>query len=318
MDRFLTADDLAKTLRQDVRAGLSGTPKTLPPKWFYDERGSALFEEITKLEEYYPTRREREILAARASDVAAATGAGTLLELGAGSGEKTRLLLNALAGTLRTYVPVDVSGDFLEQAAAGIAADHPGLAVRAVVADYEQHLHLLPGGGRRLVAFLGGTIGNMPPAERIGFLGGLRATMDEDDFLLLGADLVKDEERLVRAYDDAAGVTAEFNRNVLSVINRELDADFDPEAFEHVAVWNRAEEWIEMRLRSLRAQDVRVGGLDLEVSFEDGEEMRTEISAKFRRERLEAELGAAGMELAEFWTDEAGDFSLTLARPASR
>ncbi|MES9606529.1 L-histidine N(alpha)-methyltransferase [Actinomadura sp. NPDC000929] len=318
MDRFLTADDLAKTLRQDVRDGLSGTPKTLPPKWFYDERGSALFEEITRLEEYYPTRREREILTARAPAIAAATGARTLLELGAGSGEKTRLLLDALAGTLRTYVPVDVSGDFLEQAAAGIAADHPGLAVRAVAADYEQHLHLLPGGERRLVAFLGGTIGNMPPAERIGFLGGLRATMDEGDFLLLGADLVKDPERLVRAYDDAAGVTAEFNRNVLSVVNRELDADFDTAAYRHVAVWNAAEEQIEMRLRSLRAQDVRVGGLDLDVSFAEGEEMRTEISAKFRRERLEAELGAAGLELAEFWTDEAGDFSLTLARPASR
>ncbi|GGT90415.1 L-histidine N(alpha)-methyltransferase [Actinomadura citrea] len=318
MDRFLTDDDLAKTLRQDVREGLAGTPKTLPSKWFYDERGSALFEEITRLEEYYPTRREREILAARASGIAAATGARTLLELGAGSGEKTRLLLDALSGTLRTYVPVDVSGDFLEQAAAGIAADHPGLTVRAVAADYEQHLPLLPGGERRLIAFLGGTIGNMPPAERIGFLGGLRATMDEGDFLLLGADLVKDPGRLVRAYDDAAGVTAEFNRNVLSVINRELDADFDIGAFEHVAVWNAAEEQIEMRLRSLRAQNVRVGGLDLDVSFAEGEEMRTEISAKFRRERMEAELGAAGMELAEFWTDEAGDFSLTLARPASR
>ncbi|WP_433477678.1 L-histidine N(alpha)-methyltransferase [Spirillospora sp. CA-142024] len=317
MDRFLTADDLAKTLRRDVREGLTGTPKTLPPKWFYDERGSALFEEITKLEEYYPTRREREILAARAPDIAAATGARTLLELGAGSGEKTRLLLDALSGTLGSYVPVDVSGDFLEDAAAGIAADHPGLTVRTVVADYEQHLHLLPGGERRLIAFLGGTIGNMPPAERIGFLGGVRATMTGGDFLLLGADLVKDAGRLVRAYDDAVGVTAEFNRNVLRVIDRELDADFDPDAFEHVAVWNEAEEWIEMRLRSVRAQDVRVGGLDLDVSFAAGEEMRTEISAKFRRERLEAELGAAGMELAEFWTDEAGDFSLTLARPSS-
>lgn len=316
MDRFLTADDLAKTLRQDVRDGLGGTPKTLPPKWFYDERGSALFEEITKLEEYYPTRREREILVARASGIAAATGARTLLELGAGSGEKTRLLLDALAGTLRSYVPVDVSGDFLEEAAAGIAADHPGLAVRAVVADYEQHLHLLPGGERRLIAFLGGTIGNMPPAARIGFLGGLRATMSAGDFLLLGADLVKDAGRLVRAYDDAAGITAEFNRNVLSVINRELDADFDPAGFEHVAVWDEAEEWIEMRLRSVRAQDVRVRGLDLAVPFAAGEEMRTEISAKFRRERLEAELGAAGMRLAAFWTDAAGDFSLTLARPA--
>ncbi|TDB88268.1 L-histidine N(alpha)-methyltransferase [Actinomadura sp. KC216] len=316
MDRFLTADDLAKTLRQDVRDGLAGTPKTLPPKWFYDERGSALFEEITRLEEYYPTRREREILLARAPDIAAATGARTLLEFGAGSGEKTRLLLDALSGTLRSYVPVDVSGDFLEEAAAGIAADHPGLTVRAVVADYEQHLHLLPAGERRLVAFLGGTIGNMPPADRIGFLGGVRATMSGGDFLLLGADLVKDAGRLVRAYDDAAGITAEFNRNVLHVINRELDAGFDPDAFEHVAVWDEAAEWIEMRLRSVRDQDVRVRGLDLEVSFAAGEEMRTEISAKFRRERLEAELAAAGMELAEFWTDEAGDFSLTLARPA--
>ncbi|GAA1889237.1 L-histidine N(alpha)-methyltransferase [Actinomadura bangladeshensis] len=316
MDRFLTADDLAKTLRRDVREGLTGTPKTLPPKWFYDERGSALFEEITELEEYYPTRREREILVARAPDIAAATGAETLLELGAGSGEKTRLLLDALSGTLRSYVPVDVSGEFLDEAAAGIAADHPDLTVRAVVADYEQHLPLLPGGERRLVAFLGGTIGNMPPAERIGFLGGVRATMDGGDFLLLGADLVKDEGRLVRAYDDAAGVTAEFNRNVLYVINRELDADFDPEAFEHVAVWNAAEEWIEMRLRSTRDQDVRVGGLDLGVSFAAGEEMRTEISAKFRRDRLAAELGAAGLEIAEFWTDGSGDFSLTLARPA--
>jgi L-histidine N-alpha-methyltransferase len=317
VDRFLTADDLAKTLRQDVREGLEATPKTLPPKWFYDERGSGLFEEITRLEEYYPTRREREILVARAPEIAAATGARTLLELGAGSGEKTRLLLDALHGTLRSYVPVDVSGDFLEEAAAQIAADHPGLEVRTVVADYEQHLHLLPAGERRLVAFLGGTIGNMPPASRAGFLSGLRATMGPHDALLLGADLVKDETRLVAAYDDAAGVTAEFNRNVLHVINRELDADFDPSAFQHLAVWNRAEEWIEMRLRSTRDQTVRIGGLDMEVAFAAGEEMRTEISAKFRRERLEAELGSAGLALAGFWTDEAGDFSLSLARPSA-
>ncbi|MEW2356946.1 L-histidine N(alpha)-methyltransferase [Spirillospora sp. NPDC029432] len=316
MDRFLTADDLAKTLRRDVREGLANDPKTLPPKWFYDERGSELFEEITRLEEYYPTRREREILAARAPEIAAATGARTLLELGAGSGEKTRLLLDALRGTLRAYVPVDVSGDFLEGAAARIAEEHPALDVRPVVADYEQHLHLLPGGERRLVAFLGGTIGNMPPAERIGFLAGLRAAMGPDDALLLGADLVKDERRLVAAYDDAAGVTAEFNRNVLRVINRELDADFVPEAYEHAAVWNAADEWIEMRLRSTRAQTVRVGGLDLEVEFAAGEEMRTEISGKFRRERLASELESAGLALAEFWTDAAGDFSLSLARPA--
>ncbi|RFU38373.1 L-histidine N(alpha)-methyltransferase [Actinomadura logoneensis] len=316
MDLFLTPDDLAKSLRLDVAEGLAGTPKTLPPKWFYDERGSALFEDITRLEEYYPTRREREILTARAAEIADLTGATTLVELGAGSGEKTRLLLAALAGTLEEYVPVDVSGDFLEEAAAAIAADHPGLTVRPVVADYEKHLNLLPTGSRRLVAFLGGTIGNMPPAARIGFLGGLRATMGPDDALLLGCDLVKDPERIVRAYDDAQGVTAEFNKNVLRVINRELDADFEPDAFEHRALWNASDEWIEMRLRSLRDQTVRIGALDLTCEFAKDEEMRTEISAKFRRERLATELGTAGLRMAEFWTDEAGDFSLCLARPA--
>lgn len=316
MDLFLTSDDLAKSLRRDVSDGLAASPKTLPPKWFYDERGSSLFEDITRLDEYYPTRREREIIGARAAEIAAATGATMLLELGAGSGEKTRLLLTALAGTLGSYVPVDVSGDFLGEAAAAIAADYPGLTVRPVVADYEQHLNLLPTGGRRLIAFLGGTIGNMPPASRIGFLGGLRATMGDGDALLLGCDLVKAEDRLVRAYADAAGVTAEFNKNVLRVINRELDADFDPDAFEHRAVWNAADEWVEMRLRSVREQTVRIGALDLTCAFAADEEMRTEISAKFRRERLETELGAAGLRLDGFWTDEAGDFSLCLARPA--
>jgi L-histidine N-alpha-methyltransferase len=315
IDYFLTPDDLDKSLRGDVVDGLTADPKTLPPKWFYDERGSALFEEITGLEEYYPTRRERAILVARAPEIASLTGARMLLELGAGSGEKTRLLLDALSGTLQTYVPVDVSGDFLASAAAELAADHPGLQVHAVVADYERHMHLLPTGERRLVAFLGGTIGNMVPAERIAFLGALRATMGPDDALLLGADLVKDAGRLVRAYDDAAGVTADFNRNVLRVINRELEADFEPDQFKHVAVWDAQNEWIEMRLRSRRAQTVRIEQLDLEVSFASGEEMRTEISAKFRQERLAAELGAAGLTLDHFWTDESGDFSLSLARP---
>jgi dimethylhistidine N-methyltransferase len=313
---FLTADDLDKALRRDVTDGLTGEPKTLPPKWFYDERGSALFEEITRLEEYYPTRRERAILTERAAEIAAATGATTLLELGAGSGEKTRLLLDALRGTLRTYVPVDVSGEFLATAATQIAADYPRLTVRAVVADYEKHLPLLPQGAGRLVAFLGGTIGNMTPAVRIGFLGGVRATMADDDALLLGADLIKDPGRLVRAYDDARGVTAEFNRNVLAVINRELGADFVPEAFVHAAIWDAANEWIEMRLRSTVEQTVRVDRLDLDVRFAEGEEMRTEISAKFSRDRLAAELGAAGLALDRFWTDPDGDFCLCLARPA--
>lgn len=317
MDRFLTADDLDKALRRDVRAGLTSRPRALPSKWFYDERGSALFEEVTGLPEYYPTRREREILTARAAEIAQITGAETLLELGAGSGEKTRLLLDALQPTLRTYIPVDVSGDFLASAALGLAADHPGIAVRPVVADYETHLHLLPTGPRRLVAFLGGTIGNMPPADRVAFLASLRATMAPGDALLLGADLVKDEKRLVAAYDDARGVTADFNRNVLRVVNRELDADFVPDAYDHVALWNPAQEWIEMRLRSAAPQTVHIGALDLTVDFAAGEEMRTEISAKFRRARLASELRTAGLTLTDFWTDKAGDFSLSLARPAT-
>jgi L-histidine N-alpha-methyltransferase len=314
IDYFLTPDDLDKALRLDVADGLTAEPKRLPPKWFYDERGSELFEEITRLEEYYPTRRERAILTERASDIAEASRARILVELGAGSGEKTRLLLDALAETLRTYVPVDVSGDFLADAADRIARGHPGLAVHAVVADYERHLHLLPTGPDRLLVFLGGTIGNMTPAERIGFLGGVRATMADGDTLLIGADLVKDPGRLVRAYDDARGVTADFNKNVLRVINRELGADFVPEAYEHVALWDAENEWIEMRLRSLADQKVRIEALDLEVRFTDGEEMRTEISAKFRRERLADELAQAGLVLDRWWTDPAGDFSLSLAR----
>lgn len=316
MKSYLTPDDLGKSLRQDVADGLTAFPKTLPPKWFYDERGSELFEEITRLEEYYPTRRERAILTERAADVAALTGARTLLELGAGSGEKTRLLLDALGGTLTTYVPVDVSGDFLADAAGRIASEYPSLSVQPIVADYERHLHQMPGGPKRLVAFLGGTIGNMTPAERVSFLAGLRATMGEDDALLLGADLVKAPHRLVRAYDDARGVTADFNRNVLRVINRELDADFVESRFEHVAIWDGAEERIEMRLRSTRAQTVRIGALDLVVEFAAGEEMRTEISAKFRRERLEESATAAGLRIDRWWTDEDGDFVLSLVRPA--
>jgi L-histidine N-alpha-methyltransferase len=315
--RFLTPDDLGKSLRQDVADGLTAFPKTLPPKWFYDERGSELFEEITRLEEYYPTRRERAILTERAVEIASVTGARTLLELGAGSGEKTRLLLDALSeGTLRTYVPVDVSGDFLAAAADQIAAEYPSLSVQPIVADYELHLDQLPNGERRLIAFLGGTIGNMEPDERVSFLGGLRATMGDDDALLIGADLVKAPQRLVRAYDDARGVTAEFNRNVLHVINRELGADFVVSRFEHVAVWDGAEERIEMRLRSTRAQTVRVGALDLVVEFAAGEEMRTEISAKFTRDRFEASASSAGLRVDRWWTDKDRDFVLSLVRPS--
>jgi L-histidine N-alpha-methyltransferase len=316
VDVHLAATDLNDALRADARRGLTATPKDLPPKWFYDDRGSQLFDEITRLEEYYPTRRERAILEARADEIAVVSGADTLIELGSGTSEKTRLLLDAFARAdlLRRFVPFDVSEQTLRVAATAISGEHPGIEVHAVVGDFERHLDRLPGGGRRLVAFLGGTIGNLPPTVRAEFLAAISAGLAPGDSFLLGTDLVKDADRLVRAYDDAAGVTAAFNRNVLSVINRELGADFEVEAFEHVARWNADDEWIEMWLRSPVAQTVKVPELDLIVEFGAGEEMRTEISAKFRRDKVRTELAAAGLELAEWWTDPEGDFALSLAR----
>ncbi|MET8870230.1 L-histidine N(alpha)-methyltransferase [Nonomuraea sp. NPDC004580] len=315
MINHLDRDYLRHALETDVRNGLTATSKWLPPKWFYDARGSELFSEITRLPEYYPTRRELTILRARAKDLAAAGRADTLVELGSGTSEKTVLLLDALAaaGTLRGYTPVDVDAVTLESAARRLAARYPGLAVQAVCADFERHLALLPRDGRRMVAFLGGTIGNLEPGARAAFLAGLRKTLRPGETFLLGADLVKDTGRLVAAYDDAAGVTAEFNRNVLRVINRELDADFEPEAFAHVARYDEEHDWIEMRLRATRAMRARVGGLGLTVDFAEGEEMRTEISAKFRLEGLRDELETAGFTPLREHTDPAGDFALLLA-----
>jgi L-histidine N-alpha-methyltransferase len=318
VDVHLGPTDLHDALAADARRGLTSTPKDLPPKWFYDDRGSQLFDEITRLEEYYPTRAERAILVARADEIAAVSGADTLIELGSGTSEKTRLLLDALAraGRLGRFVPFDVSEQTLRDAALAIDEEHPGVEVHAVVGDFERHLELLPRGGRRLVAFLGGTIGNLPPATRAEFLASVAAGLEPGDSFLLGTDLVKDVARLVAAYDDTAGVTAAFNRNVLLVLNRELGADFDPEAFAHVARWNAESEWIEMWLRSTAAQAVKVPELDLVVELGDGEEMRTEISAKFRRAGIEAELAAAGLALTRWWTDPAGDFALSLSSPA--
>jgi len=317
LTRLLPADHFEHALRHDVQHGLTGSPKTLPPKWFYDARGSELFEEITRLPEYYPTRAEREILVSRSREIAAITKARTLVELGSGSSEKTRLLLSALRelGTLETYVPVDVSESALDAAGQALTAEYPGLTVHAVVSDFTHGLGLPPDGHPRLVAFLGGTLGNLLPAERAGFLSGLRAQLRPGDSLLLGTDLVKDPKVLIAAYDDAAGVTAEFNKNVLNVLNRELSADFDPELFDHVALWDAKREWIEMRLRSRRAQTVKIPALDLPVHFDEGEELYTEVSAKFRRTRVAQELEAAGMRLAEWWTDEQGRFGLSLAVP---
>ncbi|MDQ1006808.1 L-histidine N-alpha-methyltransferase [Streptomyces sp. V4I23] len=312
LTRTLPEDATDADLRADVLHGLTRTPKVLPPKWFYDARGSELFEEITRLPEYYPTRAEREILAARAGEIAAATGARTLVELGSGSSEKTRFLLDALTD-LHTYVPVDVSESALTGAAKALLAQRPELAVHALIADFTRGLALPGTPGPRLVAFLGGTIGNLLPAERAVFLKSVRDLLSPGDSLLLGTDLVKDEDVLVRAYDDAAGVTAQFNKNVLAVIARELGADVDPADFDHVAVWDRENEWIEMRLRARAALSVKIRALDLVVPFEAGEELRTEVSAKFRQAGVRSELAGAGMELTHWWTDEAGRFALSLS-----
>ena len=311
----LSPAELRDVLRRDVAAGLTSTPKELPPKYFYDLRGCELFEEITRLPEYYPTRCERTILAERAAEIARLSGAATLVELGSGTSETTRLLLDAMAGAgqLRRIVAFDVSEPTLRSAATTLAGEYPDAQVRAVVGDFEHHLGTIPTDGRRLVAFLGGTIGNLAPKQRSLFLSELASSMAPGDSFLLGTDLVKDVARIEAAYDDDAGVTAAFNRNVLHVVNRELDADFQPEAFDHVARFDPQEEWIEMWLRSTAAQRVTVGDLGLTVEFEPGEAMRTEISAKFRREGVESELGDADLALARWWTDAAGDFGVSLS-----
>ncbi|GAA4736940.1 L-histidine N(alpha)-methyltransferase [Phytohabitans rumicis] len=316
LDIHLTEADQSRALRADARTGLTASPKWLPPKWFYDKCGSELFERITELPEYYPTRAERAALTAHAADIAAATGAKTLVELGSGSSDKTRLLLDALRryGTLGAFAPLDVSEPALRAAATAIDADYPDLDVHAIVGDFTRHLDEIPAGEARLVAFLGGTIGNLVPAERAEFLSGLHAVLAPGEWFLLGTDLVKDPAALVAAYDDAEGVTAEFNRNVLYVLNRQLGADFDPEAFTHVALWDAEREWIEMRLRADRDMTVHIGELDLDVSFAAGEELYTEVSAKFRREGVFAELSAAGFAPLHWWTDPEGRFAVTLAQ----
>ncbi|MER7081113.1 L-histidine Nalpha-methyltransferase [Saccharopolyspora kobensis] len=310
-----TDEDAARELRADVREGLTEQPKWLSPKWFYDAAGSELFERITTLPEYYQTRAEQQILQRTAMDIAEITGAATLVELGSGSSEKTRLLLDALRkhGTLHRFVPLDVSGSALRAAVDAIALDYPELLVRGVVDDFTSGLSALDAGTDRLVAFLGGTIGNLLPAERAGFFASVRSALRPGEWLLLGTDLVKDPERLVRAYDDASGVTAEFNRNVLRVLNRELGADFAVEEFGHVALWNAEQEWIEMRLRAARPMRVELAELALTAELAAGEEIRTEISAKFRRERVRDELTTAGFDLRHWWLDDAGDFALSLA-----
>ena len=310
---LFSAEERETELREEARLGLTSTPKELQPKWFYDERGSELYDAITRLPEYYLTRAERSILERRASEITALTDAATLIELGSGTSDKTRLLLDALAP--RRFVPFDVSEETLRASAQTLAREYPALDVTALVGDFERHLPLLPTDERRLLAFLGSTIGNLPPTRRALFLKKVAEVLDAGDSFLLGVDLVKSPARLVAAYDDASGVTREFNLNVLMVLNRELGGDFEVSAFEHVARWNAEAEWMEMFVRSRRRQTVRLNAFGLEVAFDAGELMRTEISAKFRRRRLAGELEAAGLAARRWWTDDAGDFAVLLASP---
>ena len=304
-------------LAEDVLDGLTRPFKELPPKHFYDARGAELFDQICELPEYYPTRAERAILEERSAEIVQATGATELVELGSGTAAKTRLLLRAMAeaGTLRRYVPLDVTESMVLACADELVDEFPGLHVHGIVGDFERHLpHVPEPDGPRIVAFLGGTIGNFTPGTRRRFLRAIAKLMRPGvDHLLLGTDLVKDPAVLEAAYDDSAGVTAQFNRNVLAVVNRELDADFDLDAFEHVARWNTAEERIEMWLRAGTAQRVTVDALDLTVDFATGEEMLTEVSCKFRPEGVARELADAGLRRTHWWTDKAGDFGLSLS-----
>jgi L-histidine Nalpha-methyltransferase len=311
----LEADSAYRALRRDVLDGLTSSPKSLPPKWFYDSVGSDLFDQITRLPEYYPTRAEAEILRARSAEIASVAGADTLVELGSGTSEKTRILLAALkdAGTLRRFVPFDVDANVLSAAGTAIQREYPNIEIAAVCGDFEEHLAEIPDGGRRLFVFLGSTIGNLTAEPREEFLAALAGVMRPGDSFLLGTDLVKDTGRLVAAYDDAAGVTARFNRNVLAVINRELDADFDVDVYRHVARWNGEHERMEMFLRAQRAQRVNIAALDLTVEFGADEEILTEVSCKFRPDAVRAELAQAGLQRTRWWTDGAGDFGLSLA-----
>jgi L-histidine Nalpha-methyltransferase len=312
-------DGSVRSLPDDVLDGLTRPFKELPPKHLYDARGAELFDQICDLPEYYPTRTERSILDAYADLIVRRTGMAELVELGSGTAAKTRVLLSAMdrAGTLRRYVPFDVAEQVVRDCAAALADEYPDLAIHGIVGDFERHLGQIPRPERdrpRVVAFLGGTIGNFPPGARRRFLRSLAGLLSPGDYLLLGTDLVKDIDVLEAAYDDAQGVTAEFNRNILHVLNRELDADFQTDLFEHVAFFDPDREWIEMRLRARRACHVHIDALDLELDFDRGEELRTEISAKFTRDRLNADYAAAGLELAEWFTDVDGLFALSLAQ----
>lgn len=312
---LLQRDWAASGLVQDVRRGLGSQPRTLPPKWLYDEEGSRLFDQITRLPEYYPTECERAILREAATEIAATSHATTVVELGSGTSDKTRLLLDAYAdaGRLERFVPVDVSEETLREAADMLAARYPDASIEAVVGDFTLHLGHLTRYDRKLVAFLGGTIGNLYIEERAAFLGALADSMDIGDELLLGTDLVKDADRLITAYDDPTGVTEAFVKNSLRVLNHELDADFDLDAYSYVPFWDRRMERMDLRLRADMPQHVTIPGADLALDLASGEEIRVEISTKFTEEKLRAELGAVGLDITRIWTDPTDSFAVTLA-----
>jgi L-histidine Nalpha-methyltransferase len=319
VDVRLVPDDLRQALLSDARAGLAATPKTMPPVWFYDDYGCELYEAITRTPEYYPFRTERDLLRRSAGEIAEAAGATVLVELGSGNSEKTRVLLDAMAAAtagLEGYVPFDVAEGTMRAAAEAVAEDM-GIGVHAVVGDFHEHLEDIPDvDGSRLIAFLGSTIGNFPPRQRARFLGEVARLLGPSDRFLLATDLVKPVDRLIAAYDDAEGVTAAFDRNLLTVLNRELGADFAVDKFEHLSTWDADNRWIEMRLRATEAMTVTLPALGLTVDFARGEQMRTEISAKFTFGQVRDELDRAGMRVMGLWTDPAGDYLVTLARPA--
>jgi L-histidine N-alpha-methyltransferase len=319
VDVYLRDGALA-TIDEDVRDGLSKRPKTLPPKYFYDERGSRLFEQITRLPEYYPTRTEQAILDGVGADIIEATRPEELVELGPGSARKTHALLDPMlqenSGSI--YVPVDVSESAVRESASRLADEYASLAIHGIVGDFERHLEHLPRNGRRLIAFLGGTIGNLDRGERHLMLRRLREQLGPEDRLLIGTDLVKDRRRLEVAYNDSAGVTAEFNRNILHVINANLDGELDPQRFDHIAFYNERAQWMEMRLRARDGHTARIAGLGMDVEFAAGEEIRTEISCKFTQSGLAREYAAAGLDLLSWHTDDESLFALSLTGPNSR
>ncbi|MBM3676602.1 MAG: L-histidine N(alpha)-methyltransferase [Actinobacteria bacterium] len=319
MDRVFADDDRRSALHDETFWSLRETPKQLSPKWLYDHEGSLLFDRITRLPEYYPFRAERSIILERAAEIAGATAAETLVELGSGTSEKTRLLLDALvaAGTLRRFVPLDVSEEILRSSAAAIAERYPELAVHAIVGDFERHLAAIPPGRNRLVAFLGSTIGNLHPEGRLRFLARVAAILDEGDTLLLGVDLVKPADRLRAAYDDALGLTERFIRNGLTAVDRELGSSFSSAPLDYEATWDPVRSWMDISFRAREAIRIPVPVLEVEVELAADEQLRMEVSTKFTRAAVEEELTAAGLRPTAWWTDGPGDFALCLAVPAA-